>query len=116
MRSTYRASTKVGARHGILAAGFKREPYWLEAAPRPRIAAVQLPAQADVAIVGSGFTGLSAALTLARAGRRVVVLEAGDPGEGASTRNTGVIGRTLKHGFSAILAAEGEARARAIYG
>ena len=46
---------------------------------------------ADVAVVGAGFTGLSAALHLARAGRRVVVLDAGEPGWGCSGRNGGQV-------------------------
>jgi glycine/D-amino acid oxidase-like deaminating enzyme len=45
-----------------------------------------------VAIVGSGFTGLSAALTLLRHGRSVAVFERGVVGFGASTRNGGQIG------------------------
>lgn len=45
--------------------------------------------QADVAIIGGGFTGLSAALHLAQSGARVVVLEAEHPGWGASGRNGG---------------------------
>jgi glycine/D-amino acid oxidase-like deaminating enzyme len=47
---------------------------------------------ADVAIVGSGYTGLSAALTLVRRGRHTVVLEPDVPGFGASTRNGGQVG------------------------
>ncbi len=49
------------------------------------------PAEADVAIVGGGFTGLSAALHLAEAGRQVVLLEAAEPGWGASGRNGGQV-------------------------
>ena len=45
--------------------------------------------EADVAIIGGGFTGLSAALHLAEAGVRAVVLEAAFPGWGASGRNGG---------------------------
>jgi glycine/D-amino acid oxidase-like deaminating enzyme len=51
----------------------------------------------DVAIVGGGFTGLSTALHLAEAGVRVAVLEAGEPGWGASGRNGGQVNPTLKH-------------------
>ncbi len=46
---------------------------------------------ADVAIVGGGFTGLSAALYLAEAGKQVVLLEAAEPGWGASGRNGGQV-------------------------
>jgi glycine/D-amino acid oxidase-like deaminating enzyme len=51
---------------------------------------------ADVAVIGAGFTGLSAALHLAEAGRRVVVLEAGTVGWGASGRNGGQVNPGLK--------------------
>ena len=40
----------------------KTDPYWWEAAPRPEIEARELPRKIDVAIVGSGYTGLIAAL------------------------------------------------------
>jgi len=47
--------------------------------------------EVDVAVVGAGFTGLSTALHLAEAGARVAVLEAGEPGYGASGRNNGQV-------------------------
>lgn len=50
-----------------------------------------------VAVVGGGFTGLSTALPLARAGIEVVVLEAHEPGWGASGRNGGQVNPGLKH-------------------
>ena len=49
----------------------------------------------DVAIIGSGYTGLSAALTLARAGKNVHVFDAQQSGHGASTRNAGFVGSQL---------------------
>ena len=52
---------------------------------------LQADVSADVAIVGAGFTGLSAALHLEQMGRSVVVLEAQTPGWGASGRNGGQV-------------------------
>ena len=49
-------------------------------------------AKADVCIVGGGYTGLSAALHLAQAGRKVILLEAHRVGFGASGRNGGQLG------------------------
>ena len=57
----------------------KERPYWWEHAPPTDVETPALPARADVAVIGSGYTGLSAALTLARAGRSVVVFEPGHP-------------------------------------
>ena len=51
--------------------------------------------QADVAVVGAGYTGLRAALTLAQAGSSVVVVDAGDVGWGASGRNGGQVNPML---------------------
>lgn len=69
-------------------------PYWWEAleASDYDTSDISLPVHTDVAIVGSGFTGLSAALTLARRGRSVVVLDADRLGFGASTRNGSQVG------------------------
>ena len=54
-------------------------------------------ARADVAVVGGGITGLSTALHLAELGAKVVVLEAEQPGWGASGRNGGQVNPGLKH-------------------
>jgi len=71
---------------------FPDRPYWWEAMPKDTQDEASLPKQVDVVVVGSGFTGLSAALTLLRRGRSVAVLDAGRAGYGASTRNGGQVG------------------------
>jgi len=72
--------------------------------------------RADVAVIGAGYTGLNAALALAEAGRDVVVLEAEQPGWGASGRNGGFccLGGA-KAGPDAFLRRFSEAETRAYY-
>lgn len=92
------------------------EPWWWEAAPpAPPAEAPTLPRQVDVVVVGAGFCGLSAALGLARAGREVLVLEAGAAGSGASTRNGGQVGSgNQKFAFETLVQRYGEAQAQAL--
>jgi glycine/D-amino acid oxidase-like deaminating enzyme len=80
----------------IFAPGFKTEPYWWEAAPPVPADDRPVPERVEVAIIGSGYCGLSAALELARAGTRVAVLESGSLGQGASSRNGGMVGGTIR--------------------
>ena len=69
---------------------------WVETAPpRTPAAALRGATEADTVVIGAGFTGLSAALHLAREGLAVVVLEANAVGWGASGRNNGQVIPTL---------------------
>ncbi|HEX4568931.1 MAG TPA: FAD-dependent oxidoreductase, partial [Dongiaceae bacterium] len=90
-------------------------PYWWRAAAPEPAASVVLAPRYDVAIVGSGYTGLRAAIELLRAGRSVVVLEREDPGFGASRRNAGFLGRGLKKAFPKLREKYGAGYARAAY-
>ncbi len=69
---------------------YPRSQYAAGKSPSPR-AALEEDISAEIVIIGAGFTGLNAALTLARAGKDVVVLEASRIGFGASGRNGGQI-------------------------
>ena len=102
--------------HPLFAPNPKLEPVWLDDTPHSAPATPDLlPAAADVAVVGSGYTGLVAALTLARAGRSVVVFDAEDAGHGCSSRNGGQCGAGLKPGFDGLTARYGKTRALAMY-
>lgn len=92
-----------------------RESYWRTSVAMPKHARATPPVQVDVAVVGGGVTGLSAALTLARAGRQVAVLEAEAENFGATSRNFGALGETLKPSFLGLSAKLGRQRAIAIY-
>src|SRR5829696_8869363 len=69
----------------------------------------------DVAVIGGGFTGLSAARHLSRSGAKVVVLEAAQVGAGASGRNGGHLNNGLAHSYLAAKAELGAERAKALY-
>ena len=99
---------------GILAPGSRDTPYWWDAAP-PVALAAGMPGAADVAVIGSGLTGLHAALPLLRAGRSVAIFDTEDPGFGASRRNAGFLGRVLKKSLDSLIASHGAEYALAIY-
>lgn len=81
--------------------------YRLDAPPAPDTPALDGSCRASVAIVGGGIVGLATALHLAEAGTDVVVLEAREPGWGASGNNGGQLNPGLKYDPDAIEAAYG---------
>ncbi len=74
-----------------------------------------LPESVDVAVIGGGFTGLSAARALAKAGARVAVLEAHTIGWGASSRNGGMVLAGLKLSMETIHKRYGPEVARKLF-
>jgi glycine/D-amino acid oxidase-like deaminating enzyme len=69
----------------------------------------------DVAVIGAGFTGLSAARTLAQHGAKVAVVEAETVGWGASSRNGGMVLTGLKLGPNKLISTYGRERARRLF-
>jgi len=88
--------------------------YWLETV-ESQILARELPETVDVAVIGAGFTGLSAARTLAKRGAKVAVLEAENVGWGASCRNGGMVLTGLKLGAPALIARYGREATKRMY-
>jgi glycine/D-amino acid oxidase-like deaminating enzyme len=97
-----------------LATDCKMQPSWWDDVHRPTLPDAALPARVDVAVVGSGYTGLHAALQTARGGRTTLVLDAEDAGWGCSTRNGGQISTSIKPSFDALARRHGPQRAAAI--
>jgi glycine/D-amino acid oxidase-like deaminating enzyme len=86
----------------------QEKTFWLDtvdiAAPAPR----EFPQRVDAAIIGAGFTGLSAARTLAKSGASVAVFDAQTTGWGASSRNGGMVLTGLKLPAATLIARYGK--------
>ena len=97
----------------LFAPGFKTSPWWWEAA-EPPTRDNELSNQTAVAVVGGGYAGLSAALSLARLGHQVTVLDAERIGWGASSRNGGMVSGGMKVARTALAEKLGAEQARNI--
>ncbi|PYV93870.1 MAG: FAD-dependent oxidoreductase, partial [Acidobacteria bacterium] len=93
----------------------KAQNYWLTTVDMPVVDSVPLPESVDIAIIGAGFTGLSAARTLAKRGATVAVLESESIGWGASSRNGGMVLTGMKLGVSQLISKYGQERTRQMY-
>jgi glycine/D-amino acid oxidase-like deaminating enzyme len=70
---------------------FKARPFWWEEYAPEKLPEIDVPRDVRVAIIGAGYAGLMAALELARGGMDCLVLDAAEPGFGASTRSGGMV-------------------------
>jgi glycine/D-amino acid oxidase-like deaminating enzyme len=83
--------------------------------PGEEHAATPLPEKVDVAVIGGGFTGLSAARTLAKSDINVAILEANTIGWGASSRNGGMTLTGLKVGMGTVIKKYGRDLAKQLF-
>jgi glycine/D-amino acid oxidase-like deaminating enzyme len=91
----------------------KEKTFWLDTVEMPSPAQQEFPERVDVAVIGAGFTGLSAARTLAKSGANVAVFDSQTVGWGASSRNGGMVLTGLKLAAATLIARYGkEATAR----
>ena len=88
------------------------KPYWWDAKPPTKSPEITWENRADIVIVGCGFTGLGAAIPLARAGYNVVVLEKNKLGEGAATRNGGITSGNLRPSNAELVKRFGKEKAK----
>src|SRR5713226_8495620 len=94
----------------------KEKNYWLETVTTPPTqAARELPDSTDVAVIGAGYCGLSAARTLAKRGVSVAVFEAETIGWGASSRNGGMVLTGMKLPVPALIKRYGREMVRRMY-
>jgi glycine/D-amino acid oxidase-like deaminating enzyme len=94
----------------------KQAPYWLDTAePFAGGAPGPVEGTVDVAVIGAGFTGLSAALALGQRGASVAVLEAGKAAGGASGRNGGHVNNGTAADVGGIAGRYGAERAKSLY-
>ncbi len=89
--------------------------YWLTTTEFPRTEVHPLPDRVEVAVIGAGFTGLSAARTLAQRGAKVAVLESETIGWGASSRNGGMVLTGMKLGVNQLISMYGRELTRRMY-
>jgi glycine/D-amino acid oxidase-like deaminating enzyme len=90
--------------------------YWLTTVQMPGTDQSRpLLQRVDVAVIGAGYTGLSAARTLAKRGAKVAVLESENIGWGASSRNGGMVLSGMKLGVNKLISMYGRELTKRMY-
>ncbi|SLN37850.1 Gamma-glutamylputrescine oxidoreductase [Roseovarius litorisediminis] len=90
-------------------------PYWWHALEGQSPLNEALPEKCELLVIGAGYAGLSAALAAQNCGAQVVVVDADEPGQGASTRNGGMFGAHPRLGWHDLAARFGTATADALF-
>ena len=96
---------------------YKETSYWLDdisASDSKNNHSPELPGQTDLVIIGSGYTGLNAAIETAAQGMETLVIDQGDLGQGCSTKNGGQISTSVKPTLKALSEKYGVEKANAI--
>lgn len=92
-----------------------KQSFWWQDAPLLDREQQDVRAESDTVIIGAGYTGLTAALTLAKAGKSVQVFDKELPGYGASSRNGGITSGNLALGVSTAVKKYGRQGAAEIF-
>ena len=95
----------------ILADDYKNKPYWWDLTPRKNFSDIELPKKTEVLVIGSGYTGICAAIQTSRMGLDTVVLDAENVGWGCSSRNGGQVSTSIKPSYKELSRKYGEKKA-----
>lgn len=85
----------------------KHSPFWVDDHPRPSGLTSDLPSETDYLVVGSGLTGLTAALRLSTSDKTVTVIDADEVAGGASSINGGMVSPDVKAGIRRVFQIHG---------
>ncbi len=94
---------------------FKAQPYWWDGVSQLVQESTPLPQSIDVLVIGSGYTGLSAALQTVRAGRSTLIVDTDRAGGGCSSRNGGQVAHSIKPDYHKLARQVGTRTARGIH-
>lgn len=85
----------------------KNIPYWSSNVERLRYKSIPVKSDCDAVIIGAGYTGLSTAIKLAKAGKFVQVFDVAQVGSGASSLNAGILSGNLRFSLKSLIESKG---------